>query len=104
MFVIRDLSQPHIICKIVKLIISGPEAFIAACVINASDTASGVTFMWAIPEDKIRSSTRFAGGFGKADLCTNASFAFIEIAVCLLVFFSTNVILNCKSLVYLNAV
>lgn len=104
MFVIRDLSQLHIICKRLKFIISGPGAFIVACVINACDTASGIIFMWAVPEDKIGSSATFADGFEKADLPTNAFFAFIETDACPSVSFSTGVILNCKGLVYLNTV
>ncbi len=104
MFVIHDLSQPYIICKILKLILSGLEAFIATCVINVCNTASGLTFMWAILEDKIGTSVSFVGGFGKVDLRTNASFAFIKTAACPSVSFSAGVILNCKGLVYLNTV
>lgn len=98
------LFHSHIIRNFLTLIFSGPDILIADYAISEKYNCFLVMLIFSFLGAMSKFLTRLIGDKKKAVLCTSIFFAFIKIAIFLLLFFKARMVLNYNGLVYLNIV
>lgn len=104
MAIIHWLSYSYTRHKILKFNLSSSKIFEIDWVISTCSITLFDIVLWAIPDTTITWALLLAGSLKKADFFIRVSFAFINMATFLWVFFKAEVVLNCWGLVYLTAI